>query len=117
MLSMTTAAVLMIAAFFMQQERPSITTYGPANSTNPTTAKQAATQPDLIIESHTAKGSDGDGKTLTHHWKLRGQSIGTITVRILHIENGKSRVVSESVYQGGTKVNKSSSWKCNSKTP
>ena len=104
MLSTTVVVALICVAFLMQQDRPSITTYGPATDTHATDAnRQAVAQPSLMIESHKAEGSDGNGKELIQRWQLKGQSIGTMTVRILHIEDGKSRVVSESVYQGGTK--------------
>lgn len=58
-----------------------------------------ADQPLLILDSHHQEGSYIQGETLSHRWKLKGQSVGSIAVRALHIENGKSRVVSEAEFQ------------------
>jgi serine/threonine protein kinase len=55
-------------------------------------------QPLLNLDSHHQEGSHDKGETLSHLWKLRGQSVGSIGVRALHIKDGSSRVVSEGVF-------------------
>ncbi|MCY2973034.1 MAG: hypothetical protein NTW52_00010 [Planctomycetota bacterium] len=59
---------------------------------------QKADQPMLILDSHHQDGSHDKGETLSHLWKLRGKSLGSIAVRALHIKDGNSRVVSEAVF-------------------
>jgi serine/threonine protein kinase len=54
-------------------------------------------RPWFKLDSHHQEGSDNKGETLTHLWKLRGHSVGSIGVRALHIKDGNSRVVSEAV--------------------
>jgi serine/threonine protein kinase len=55
-------------------------------------------QPLLILDSHHQEGSHNKGETLSHLWKLRGQSVGSVGVRALHIKDGNSRVVNEGVF-------------------
>lgn len=55
-------------------------------------------QPLLILDSHHQEGSHKKGETLSHLWKLRGQSVGSVGVQALHIKDGNSRVVSEGVF-------------------
>jgi hypothetical protein len=55
-------------------------------------------QPLLAIDSHHQEGSLNKGETLSHSWKLRGQSVGSIGVRALHVKDGNSRVVSEAEF-------------------
>ncbi len=55
-------------------------------------------RPLLILDSHHQEGSHNKGETLSHLWKLKGQSVASIGVRVLHIKDGNSRVVSEAVF-------------------
>lgn len=104
-MSLMTAGAVICAILFSQVQRQRISVDVPAAQASVGVAddskKPAAITPSLIVESHRGEGSDGRGETMTHRWKLKGQSVGSMTVRVLHIEDGKSRVVSESKYQGG----------------
>lgn len=99
MTALTLAAMLCIAVV-SQSGRPSLTVYGPPATE--AVAKPASLQPSLIVESHQEEGSAAAGKTAIQRWKMKGQSVGTMTIRVLRIEDGQSRVVSESQFQGGT---------------
>jgi hypothetical protein len=57
-----------------------------------------ADQPLLILDSHQQQGSHSKGEARSYLWKLKGQSVGRIAVRALHIKEGNSRVVSEAVF-------------------
>ncbi len=57
--------------------------------------RRKAGQPWLTLDSHHQEGSLNKGESLNLLWKLRGQSVGSIGVRALHIKEGKSLVVSE----------------------
>ncbi len=57
-----------------------------------------ADQPLLNLDSYRQEGSHSKGKTQSHLWKLRGQSVESIGIRALHIKDGNSHVVSEGVF-------------------
>jgi serine/threonine protein kinase len=69
--------------------------------------RRKSNQPLLMLDSHHIEGSDSQGETLSHLWKLRGQSVGSITVRALHIKDGSSQVVSEGAFPVEGKQNQS----------
>jgi hypothetical protein len=64
-------------------------------------------QPLLVLDSYQQEGSDSKGESLSYLWKLRGQSVGHIGVRALHIHDGIARAVSEGVFPLGTKPRQS----------
>jgi hypothetical protein len=63
--------------------------------------QEALKSPEIVIERYQRDGTNNNGDKLTHRWSLKGESVGNMKIRVLHIENGKTRIVSESLYQGG----------------
>ncbi len=61
---------------------------------------QPETKPYLIVEKH--ESDDSDPSVSIHRWKLKGNSVGKVVIRVLHIEGGKAHVQGESVYQSGS---------------
>lgn len=58
---------------------------------------QPEAKPYLIVEKH--ESDDSDSSVSIHRWKLKGNSVGKVVIRVLHIENGKARVQGESVIE------------------
>lgn len=82
---------------------PSLTISGPKSLPNSATEgdKPISSTPSLAIETHKQEGSDGQDMAVKHRWIMKGNALANMAVRLLHIANGKSRIVSESNYQGG----------------
>jgi uncharacterized protein (TIGR03067 family) len=95
----STAAAILFAAFFMQPDKPSLTITNPAPHDD--AVQKVIKSPAISIESYKSDGTHDKGDKLTHRWNLNGESVGNMKIRILHIENGKTRIISESFYQGG----------------
>ncbi len=60
----------------------------------------SAIAPEICVEDFQERGSDAIGGTFTRKWKLKGQSVGSLTMRVLYLRDGKSRVVSECSFRG-----------------
>ena len=69
------------------------------NSDTPGTAaaKQAANTSSPFLRVETYETHSFHGETKLHAWTLQGYGIKELTVRLLHISNGQSKVVNESV--------------------
>ncbi len=89
LLAVATAAVLIAASRMLPVENRSTT--GVPSLTQP------EAKPYLMVEKH--ESDDSDSSVSIHRWKLKGNSVGKVVIRVLHIEDGKARVQGESVYE------------------
>lgn len=86
-LVVTMVALLAVALCILPGEKRSITGV-PALS-------QPEAKATLIVEKH--ESDDSDPSVSIHRWKLKGNSVGKVVIRVLHIENGKAHVQGENV--------------------
>ncbi len=103
-MSIAVSAALLAAMIVSQFGRPSLTLFGtkpPAANGEVEVEQKRPSTPELIIESQNLEGANEIGEGGKYSWKLKGQSVENLAIRVLHIENGKTRILNESIYQGG----------------
>jgi uncharacterized protein (TIGR03067 family) len=104
-MSLAASVAILAAVTFSQVNRPSLTEPGtepPAASIETKNTRNPVAASRLSIESQENEGVNESGERGKYTWKLTGESVESLTVRVLHIENGVTRVVNETVYQGRT---------------